>query len=58
MEIGIIYAIWSGVGTALIAIIGIIVFNESTSFLKIVGLILIIVGVISLNYDMNKSNTV
>ena len=49
IEIGIVYAIWSGVGTAVIATIGIFYFGESVSPIKIISLLLIIFGVIGLN---------
>lgn len=49
IEVGIAYAIWSGLGTALIAMIGIAWFRESISVPKLVGIVLIIVGVILLN---------
>lgn len=49
IEVGIAYAIWSGVGTALVAIIGFAFFNESISALKITSLVLIIAGVIGLH---------
>ncbi len=49
IEVGIAYAIWSGLGTALIAMIGIAWFRESFSLPKLVGIILIIAGVILLN---------
>jgi small multidrug resistance pump len=49
IEVSIAYAIWSGLGTALIAAIGIIAFRESLNYPKIVGVILIIGGVILLN---------
>lgn len=42
------YAIWSGVGTALIAAIGIIYFREALSFIKLVCIGLIVIGVIGL----------
>ena len=47
-EVGTAYAIWSGLGTALITIIGIIIFKESLSPLKIISIILIIIGVVGL----------
>src|SRR5687767_5560264 len=49
VDVSVAYAIWSGLGTALIATIGIIYFRESISLLKIVGLAAIIGGVIALN---------
>lgn len=43
------YAIWSGVGTALIAFIGIMLFKESVSVLKIVGIASVMIGVVAIN---------
>jgi small multidrug resistance pump len=49
IEVSTAYAIWSGLGTALIAVIGIVWFRESFNFSKLMGLILIIGGVLLLN---------
>nr|WP_029011119.1 multidrug efflux SMR transporter [Azospirillum halopraeferens] len=49
LEVGIAYAIWSAVGTAAIAVLGILVFGESVSAAKVAGLVLIVAGVVSLN---------
>ena len=48
LEVGTAYAIWSGVGTALIATIGILCFGESFHWVKVLGLCFIIGGVILL----------
>jgi small multidrug resistance pump len=48
MELGIVYAIWAGLGTALIALIGIVWFQESVSLLKIVSIVFIVLGVLGL----------
>lgn len=49
MSVGTTYAIWSGVGTAAIAVIGIVFIGESVSAAKIMGILLVIFGVILLN---------
>ncbi len=49
LEIGVIYAVWSAAGTAIVAVLGIALFDESISPLKAIGLVLIIAGVIALN---------
>ena len=49
IDVGVAYAIWSGVGTAMIAVIGIVVFKEEVSVVKVISLSLIIMGVIGLN---------
>lgn len=43
------YAIWAGLGTALVAVIGVLVFNESMTLWKLVSLILVLAGVVGLN---------
>jgi small multidrug resistance pump len=49
IPISVSYAVWSGLGTAAIALIGIEGFQEPVSLLKIVSLVLIVAGVIGLN---------
>src|ERR1019366_1388251 len=44
-EVSIAYAIWAGLGTALIAIIGMVWFKEPVSGVKIVSILLIIAGI-------------
>ncbi|WP_275465192.1 DMT family transporter [Streptomyces noursei] len=51
MSVGTAYAIWAGAGTALIAAIGMVFLGESTSALKILGVLLVIAGVVVLNLD-------
>lgn len=48
-ELGTVYAIWSGVGITVLAIIGYFVFGDSFSALKIGSIALIILGIIGLN---------
>lgn len=49
IPVGIAYAIWSGLGTALIALIGWWVFGQKLGAFELVGLGLIVTGVIVLN---------
>jgi small multidrug resistance pump len=49
MDVGTAYAIWSAVGTALIAAIGIVFLGEAATFIRILGIALIIAGVVILN---------
>lgn len=48
MDVSIVYAVWSGVGTALVAIIGFLWFKEPATAIKIISIMLIIFGVIGL----------
>lgn len=49
IEVSVAYAVWSGVGTALIASIGVLWFKEPMTALKLISLVLIIAGVVGLN---------
>ena len=49
MDVSTAYAVWSGLGTFLIAVIGIIHFKESFSLIKMISLMFIIVGVVGVN---------
>ncbi len=52
IDLSVSYAIWSGVGTAIIALIGVIWFKEPVTAFKIASIVLIIVGVIGLNLSL------
>lgn len=49
IDVSIAYAVWSGLGTAIIALVGILWFEESVTLLKIISLSLIIAGVVGLS---------
>lgn len=51
LEVSVAYAIWSAVGTALIALIGVALFQESFTLLKALSLLLIMAGVVGLQLD-------
>ena len=52
IDLSVTYAIWSGVGTAIIATIGVIWFKEPVTAFKVASIVLIIVGVIGLNLSL------
>jgi small multidrug resistance pump len=49
LEIGLVYAIWAGLGTAAIAVAGVILFEDQLKAPAILGIILIIAGVVLVN---------
>ncbi|MGK5449385.1 DMT family transporter [Streptomyces radiopugnans] len=49
MSVGTAYAIWSGVGTAAIAVIGMVFIGEAVNAARITGILLVIAGVVVLN---------
>jgi small multidrug resistance pump len=49
IEVSVAYSVWSGLGTTLIAAIGIIWFHESVTLIKLISIALIVVGVIGIS---------
>jgi small multidrug resistance pump len=49
IPVGLTYAIWSGLGTALVAIGGVVAFGESMNPMKIASLMVIVAGVAGLS---------
>lgn len=49
IPLGVVYAIWSGVGTAAVVVIGLFLFRETLDAVKVAGIGLIITGVVVLN---------
>jgi quaternary ammonium compound-resistance protein SugE len=49
LEVGSAYAVWTGIGAAGTAIVGMVALGESVSALKIASICLILAGVIGLN---------
>lgn len=49
MDVAIAYAVWSAVGTALITMVGMVVFHESVTPTKMGAIAMIVVGVVVLN---------
>lgn len=56
IPVGIVYAIWSGAGIALIAIVAWLFFGQTLDLAAIIGLLLIVAGVVVLNV-FSKSGT-
>jgi len=54
IPIGIAYAIWSGVGTAAIVIIGYFAYGEKLGFIQIIAILLIVIATIVLNMSPNS----
>ncbi len=49
MPVSVAYAIWAGLGTAAIAVIGVVVLGEPWDMVKLTAIGLIVVGVVLLN---------
>jgi small multidrug resistance pump len=49
IPLGVVYAVWSGIGTAAIVVIGYFLFREVLDAMKLAGIGLIIIGVVMLN---------
>jgi small multidrug resistance pump len=51
LPVGLTYAIWAGLGTALITAIGVLWFGENMNTLKAISLLLIIAGIAGLHFS-------
>jgi small multidrug resistance pump len=56
LQVSIAYAVWSGLGTATIAVLGAVLFRESLGWLKILAIGLIVLAVVLLNLAPATSN--
>lgn len=54
LDLSLTYAIWSGVGIFLIAVIGLFWFKEPMPLLKVISMVLVIAGVIGLNLSVTE----
>lgn len=48
IDLSIVYGVWCGVGIAVISVIGVLVFKETMTPMKISGLILVLLGTVLL----------
>ena len=55
MPVGVAYAMWSGVGTVLITLIGWVIFSQKLDLAAIAGIGLIVVGVVVLQLFSDTS---
>lgn len=55
VPLGVAYAIWSGAGTALIALIGVVLYKQKLDLAAIAGIGLIVAGVLVLNLFSKSS---
>ncbi|WP_047864788.1 DMT family transporter [Rubrobacter aplysinae] len=48
-DVSVAYAVWAGLGVALISLVGVLYFQEPLTALKVGSLLLIVAGVVGLN---------
>lgn len=51
VPLSVAYGLWTGSGTFLTAILGVVVFHETLTIGQIVGLVLLVIGVVALNWS-------
>ena len=56
VPIGIIYAIWSGLGTVAIVLIGVWLWNEKLTMPTLLGIALVVIGVILINLTTESAH--
>ena len=54
VPVSVTYAVWSGLGTAAIAVVGVVFLGESWNPVKVLAIALIVVGVVVLNLQVAR----
>jgi hypothetical protein len=54
LEVGVAYAVWAGVDTAITAAVGMLWFGESFHSMRLISLAFVVAGVICLNFDWRQ----
>lgn len=57
LDLGVVYAIWCGVGIVLISLIGVVVFGDNLTFAKFAFISLIVIGVVGLQLSSGGAIT-
>ena len=55
MELGLVYAVWCGVGMAAVATVGVLAYGESITLLELAGIAFVGVGVIMLSFAVKSA---
>lgn len=51
LPVGLVYAVWAGVGIVLIKLVGVTVFREPVTLFSVLGIVLIAAGVVLLHIE-------
>jgi multidrug transporter EmrE-like cation transporter len=57
LPLGVVYAIWSGLGTAGAVLVGVLIWGESLSWVGVAAILLIVAGVVILNLVADRGST-
>jgi small multidrug resistance pump len=49
IPVSVAYAIWAGLGSSAVAVIGIFYFKEPASTLKVISMLMVVIGLVGLN---------
>jgi small multidrug resistance pump len=55
LPMGVVYAVWAGVGTSLAALVGLVVFKEPLTAMRLGGVALVAAGVVLINLQKAAS---
>ncbi|MFI2399816.1 DMT family transporter [Rhodococcus sp. NPDC019627] len=56
LSLGVSYALWSAIGTASIAVVGVLLFGDAASVTRVAGLMCIVAGVVILNMEADRES--
>jgi small multidrug resistance pump len=55
VDVAVVYALWSGIGIAVIAVAGVVLFDERLTALRVLGLLAIVIGIALLQLSGAKN---
>jgi quaternary ammonium compound-resistance protein SugE len=50
LEVGTAYMVWTGIGAAGTLFMGVVLFGETLSAMKVAGIVLVMIGIVALKY--------
>jgi small multidrug resistance pump len=56
ISLGIAYAVWGGIGTALTALLGVVMFGEQLGTIQIIAIVAIVAGAVILNLNSETAH--
>jgi quaternary ammonium compound-resistance protein SugE len=50
LEVGVAYAVWTGIGAVGTLLMGVLLFGETLNIVKITGILLVMIGIVALRF--------
>lgn len=50
LEVGVAYAVWTGIGAVGTVLMGVLLFGETLNLVKVTGILLVMIGIVALKF--------